>query len=259
MLRNPTSPGKSESGRLRTRGNGIMLDGSRNHMNSPDGDPARPTTPPAATRRGIWWMVAAVLGGVVVLTLILTTRHQPPPSAQPPAAAASSPPNPASASSPPASLPDFAVDAVSVLEGDANWYDVPENSLPQRRAWPGEFTAASNRVPPNTYVRVRRTDSKADPQKSIVVRITDDGVHRKNTVIDLDRAAAEALDMVKAGQVRVRVEVLALKNASTDKPVAKKDATPAAPRASEITDKPVASEQQEKDAANAKTDGHSAP
>lgn len=149
-------------------------------------------------------------------------------------------------------LPDFEVKPVSTSEGDAKWYDVPDNSLPQRRAWPGEMTAASDRLPQDAYVRVRRIDGKGDPDKTVVVRITDNGVHDKNTVIDLDREAAEALGMVKAGQARVRVEVLALKNVSTDKPVEKKDATPASAKVSDLTNQPAASEKQEKDAAAAK-------
>lgn len=160
--------------------------------------------------------------------------------------------SPQSSPAPARTLPDFEVKPVSTSEGDAKWYDVPDNSLPQRRAWPGEMTAASDRLPQDAYVRVRRIDAKGDPDKTVVVRITDNGVHDKNTVIDLDREAAEALGMIKAGQVRVRVEVLALKNASTDKPVEKKDAPPVAPKTSDLTNQPAASEKQEKDAAAAK-------
>ena len=228
-----------------------MLDGSRNPMNSSVGDPVRPTT------HRVWWAGAAVLTAALALTIFLTTRRHQPPAVQPSATAASSPANPA-APSPPAGLPEFEVDAVSVLEGDANWYDVPEDSLPQRRAWSGEMTAASNRLPRDAYVRVRRLDSKGDPDKTVVVRITDNGVSRKNTVIDLDRPAAAELGMVKAGQVRVRVEVLALKHADANKPVEKKD-SPAAAKASTLTDQPTASEQQEKAAAKAKTGGGSPP
>ena len=173
------------------------------------------------------------------------SRHVPEPPKPP-----SPPPTPASASAP--ALPDFAVQPVSTEEGSAKWYDVPEKSLAQRRAWPGELTAASDRLPKNAYVRVRRIDGKADPDKSVVVRITDDGVDRQGTLIDLDHEAATELGMVKAGLVRVRVEVLALKNADADKPVEKKDETPAAPKASELTDQPTASKKQEKDAAAAK-------
>ena len=214
-----------------------MLGGSQPPMNPPVGDPARPN-------RRLRWTGAAALAGAVVLTLVLLARRHAPPAGQSTASSATSPANVS------ASLPDFEVDAVSVLEGDANWYDVPDQSLPQRRAWTGEFTAASNRIPPDAYVRVRRIDARGDPEKSIVVRITDNGVHRKSTIIDLDREAAEALGMVRAGQARVRVEVLALRNASTDKPVEKRDA-PTAARASDLTARPAASEKQEKDAASA--------
>ena len=152
----------------------------------------------------------------------------------------------------PPTRPDFAVDAVSTQEGDALWYDVPEQSLPQRKAWPEELTAASDVLPQNSYARVRRVDGKGEP---VVVRITDSGVQRKGTLVDVDHAAAEALGILKSGATRVRVETLALRNASTDKPVEKKDA-PAAPK---LTDTPAVSQQTEKDAANAKPGGQSAP
>ncbi|MBE7211634.1 MAG: hypothetical protein INR65_11505 [Gluconacetobacter diazotrophicus] len=161
---------------------------------------------------------------------------------------------------PPAStpaLPDFEVQPVSTDEGLAKWYDVPEKSLAQRRAWPGELTAASDRYPKNSYVRVRRADDGGDPGKTVVVRITDDGVDSKGTLVDLDREAATELGMIKAGKARVRVEVLALKNATTDKPVEKKDDAPIAPKASELTNTPTASETQEKAAASAKPGGQS--
>ena len=144
-------------------------------------------------------------------------------------------------------------------EGVAKWYDVPERSLAQRRAWPGELTAASDRLPKESYVRVRRIDPKGDPDKVVVVRITDDGVDSRGTLIDLCREAAETLGMVEAGQVRVRAEVLALHNATTDKPVEKKTDPPLTPKANEITDQPTASQQQEKDAAQAKAAGDDKP
>ncbi len=223
-----------------------MLDGSRKHMNFPSGDPARPDT--TATTRPVWWIVAAVLVGAGVLTWLLIARRPSPPSA------ASAVPSPSAHA-----LPDFEVKPVAVEEGEAKWYDVPEKSLAQRRAWPGELTAASDRLPKDVYVRVRRIDPKADPDKTVVVRITDDGVHDPGTLIDLDRDAAETLGMVKAGQVRVRVETLALRNATTDKPVEKKNDAPIAPKASALTDQPTADKQQEKDAARAKSGGNGVP
>ncbi len=163
---------------------------------------------------------------------------------------------PEAASSPP-SLPDFAVDTVATHEGEAFWYDVPDQSLPQRRAWAGELTAASDSMPLGSYARVRRLDGRHN-DKAVVVRITDTGIHHQGGLIDLNREAADALDMVKIGQARVRVETLALKNATTNKPVDKKD-EPVAPKASDLDGKPAVGEQTEKNAANAKTDGKSAP
>ena len=199
-----------------------------------------------ANHRPAAWLAGAACLVVAVLVVVAVHHSRSGPRATGSSASSLSP-HPSSGAP-----PDFEVKPVSTAEGDANWYDVPENSLPQRRAWPGELTAASSRLPRDAYVRVRRIDAKGDPDRTVVVRITDDGVGRKNTIVDLSREAAEALGMVKAGQVRVRVEVLALKNASTDKPVEKKDAPPVAPRASELTNRPAASEKQEEAAASAK-------
>ena len=190
----------------------------------------------------VWLAGAACLALGIALVLLAVRRPHPQASAAPSGSAAPGA----------GSLPDFEVKPVSVEEGEAKWYDVPGKSLAQRRAWPGELTAASDRLPRNGYVRVRRIDGKGDPDKTVVVRVTDDGVESRGTLIDLDRQAAEELGMVQAGQVRVRVETLALKNATTDKPVEKKDDAPVALKASELTNQPTASEKQEKAAASAK-------
>ena len=89
--------------------------------------------------------------------------------------------------------------------------------------------------------------------KPVVVRITDNGVHKKGVLVDVDRDAARTLGIVKAGEAKVRVEILALQNADADKPVDKKDAL-TAPKASALTTTPAVSEQSEKDAAKAKDD-----
>ena len=103
-------------------------------------------------------------------------------------------------------LPDFEVRAVVTRSGIASWYNVPDRSLPERRAWRDEMTAASDSLPLNTYARVRRSDNG----KSVIVRITDKGIHRAHTIIDVCREAAEELGMVESGTARVAVEVLAL-------------------------------------------------
>ncbi|MBI5489256.1 MAG: septal ring lytic transglycosylase RlpA family protein [Deltaproteobacteria bacterium] len=70
---------------------------------------------------------------------------------------------------------------------------------------PEALTAAHRTLPFGTRVRVSRLDNG----RSVEVRINDRGPFgRRDRIIDLSRAAAEALDMVRAGVVRVRLEVL---------------------------------------------------
>lgn len=89
-------------------------------------------------------------------------------------------------------------------EGYAVWYDVPANSLAKRRAGEGELTAAHNRLPLGTMVRVTHLANG----KSVVVRITDRGTMSGNAMIDLCKEAAAELGMLSEGSARVRIEVL---------------------------------------------------
>ena len=90
------------------------------------------------------------------------------------------------------------------IEGLATWYKVPRNSRTKQRAGKDELTAAHNRLPFGTRVRVTHLGNG----KSVVVRITDRGIHKRNTVIDLCKEAAEQLDMLREGSTRVRLEIL---------------------------------------------------
>ena len=47
-----------------------------------------------------------------------------------------------------------------------------------------------------------------NPKKSVVVRVNDRGPFGGRRITDLSRAAAEELDMIKSGEIRVRLEVL---------------------------------------------------
>ena len=193
-----------------------------------------------------------ILAGVAFVCLVIgpvACRRQaaPPHARNAPAPESPTPTTANPRSDEPSPLPDFAVNAASVRTGEASWYAVPENSLPERRAWAGEMTAASDVLPLNTYARVHRLDGE-EQNKSVIVRITDRGVHEKGTLVDLNKEAAEALGMLKAGKVRVRLEVLALKNADADKPVETKN-LPKGP----TLDQPAASKDDEKQAAKAKT------
>jgi rare lipoprotein A (peptidoglycan hydrolase) len=157
--------------------------------------------------------------------------------------------SPVAAATPPPQLPDFQVDAVRTQHGLAAWYDVPAGSLPERRAWPEEMTAASDSLALETYARVTRLENG----KSVIVRITDRGIHKPGTIIDLDRTAGEALGMIRAGQTRVKVEALALRNVDARGPSPKASAETSPPK------EPGASAAQEKAHAEEKPGGHAPP
>ncbi len=71
---------------------------------------------------------------------------------------------------------------------------------------PGELTAAPRDLPVDTRVRVTRVDTG----ESVVVRVNDRGPFGdRRRIIDLSRAAAERLHMIREGVIEVRVEILA--------------------------------------------------
>ena len=87
----------------------------------------------------------------------------------------------------------------------AAWYEVPNESLAKRRAGEEEYTAAHNRLPIGTLVRVTHLKNG----KSVLVRITDRGIRDTRIKLDLCKEAAEQLGMLRKGLARVRMEVLA--------------------------------------------------
>jgi rare lipoprotein A len=89
-------------------------------------------------------------------------------------------------------------------EGMASWYPVPPKSLAKKRAGKDELTAAHNRLPLGTKVRVTHLKNG----KNVVVRITDRGNFKRHAIIDLSKEAAEKLDMIREGSARVRLEIL---------------------------------------------------
>jgi rare lipoprotein A len=98
-------------------------------------------------------------------------------------------------------------------EGYAVWYSVPVDSLANRRAEKGEFTAAHNRLPLGSMVRVTHLANG----KSVIVRITDRGITKRGALIDLCKPAAENLGIISEGMARVRIEELP-DDAGTDSP-----------------------------------------
>ncbi|MBV4492824.1 septal ring lytic transglycosylase RlpA family protein [Pseudomonas oryzicola] len=66
------------------------------------------------------------------------------------------------------------------------------------------LTAAHRSLPFGTRVRVTNTAN----QRSVIVRINDRGPHTRGRLIDLSRAAAEKIGMIRSGTAQVRVQGL---------------------------------------------------
>ena len=107
----------------------------------------------------------------------------------------------------PRSLSIPTVKPVYVEEGIASWYGPPYHN---RRGSNGEIydmhamTAAHRTLPLNSLVRVTNIAT----HRSAIVRITDRGPFIKGRMLDLSLAAAQAVDVWRAGLARVRIEVL---------------------------------------------------
>lgn len=101
-----------------------------------------------------------------------------------------------------------------VEQGVASWYGPDFHG---GRTSTGEtydmhaMTGAHPTLPLPTWVRVTSLENG----KSVIVRLNDRGPFARGRIIDLSRAAAEALDMVRAGTARVEVQSLATGSAAT--------------------------------------------
>ena len=93
-------------------------------------------------------------------------------------------------------------DAREIERGRASWYG---EQFHGRRTASGEvfnmndLTAAHKTLPFGTQVRVRH----ASTGREVVVRINDRGPFIKGRVIDLSRAAAEQIGLIRAGEAPV--------------------------------------------------------
>ena len=95
-----------------------------------------------------------------------------------------------------------------VLEGKASYYS---DRLAGRSTASGEpydpkkLTAAHLTLRFGTRIKVTRVDTGA----SVIVKVNDRGPYgNRGRIVDLSRKAAEKLDMIRAGVVQVRVEIL---------------------------------------------------
>jgi rare lipoprotein A len=100
-----------------------------------------------------------------------------------------------------------AVAAGDVATGKAAWYGNKFNgrkTASGQRFNAGALTAASNTLPFGTLVRVTNLKNK----KSVVVRINDRGPQQADRIIDVSRAAAARLGMLRSGLAEVELKVV---------------------------------------------------
>jgi rare lipoprotein A len=91
--------------------------------------------------------------------------------------------------------------------GLASWYGDPYHGRPTASGEVydmGAYTAAHRTLPFNTWVRVTSLENNL----FTTVRVNDRGPFIEGRIIDLSRAAADALRMIGAGTMLVRVEVV---------------------------------------------------
>lgn len=97
---------------------------------------------------------------------------------------------------------------IAVMEGRVSYYHdslAGNHTSNGERYDPKKLTAASRTLPFGTRVRVVRIDNG----RSVVVRVNDRGPFGdRGRILDLSRAAARELEMIAAGVVEVRAEVL---------------------------------------------------
>jgi rare lipoprotein A len=102
--------------------------------------------------------------------------------------------------------------------GLASWYGDPYHGRPTAN---GEiydmnaFTAAHRTLPFDTWVRVTSLENNL----FTTVRINDRGPFIEGRIIDLSRAAAQAIGMIGKGTMLVRVEVVKKPEEASDNPV----------------------------------------
>lgn len=96
---------------------------------------------------------------------------------------------------------------IARMQGKASWYGPGFHG---RRTANGErfnteaYTAAHRSLPFGTKVRVTNLSNG----QAVVVRINDRGPYIGGRVIDLSKAAAQAIGMIRSGTAPVRIEIL---------------------------------------------------
>lgn len=155
------------------------------------------TAPPAS--RQPWGLAGSILALLVYGGTVLSGGGRP---AAPPA------PAPEAPSAMAASAPVRQISYGPAHRGRASWYGRSFHGSPTASGEPFDMhalTAAHRTLPLGSYARV----SNLANGRSVVVKINDRGPHTRQRTIDLSYAAAEELEMVRAGTARVEVAPIA--------------------------------------------------
>lgn len=94
-----------------------------------------------------------------------------------------------------------------LAEGEASYYgaELAGNRTASGEIFdPSELTAAHRTLPMGTMLRVTNQSNG----KSVIVRVNDRGPFVKRRIVDISRAAAEEISMVRAGKAMVSLELL---------------------------------------------------
>lgn len=88
--------------------------------------------------------------------------------------------------------------------GGASWYALTSKTASGERMNPRLMTAAHKTLPFGTKVKV----TNARSGKSVVVRINDRGPFIRGRVLDLSKAAAQDIGMIRSGHAKVCYEII---------------------------------------------------
>ena len=107
------------------------------------------------------------------------------------------------------------LESAAIVDGVASYYGREHHG---KKTANGEMfdmnklTAAHRSLSFGSQVKVTNLSN----QRSVIVRINDRGPYYQGRIIDLSQAAAERLEMVKAGITKVKLEVLDVKRSATN-------------------------------------------
>jgi rare lipoprotein A len=89
--------------------------------------------------------------------------------------------------------------------GVASWYGAECKKTSTGKAYdPNSLTCAHRTLPIGTVIEIRNLDNG----RTVVVRVNNRGPFCKRRILDVSKAAARQLDMIKSGTARVELAVV---------------------------------------------------